>query len=96
MKKVFASSDVSLVSLYQAMLEDNDIPTIIKNYYLTSGVGDLPANECVPELWIIQDEQLDEARNLLSVEKSNSWVCKCGEKITGQFAQCWKCGNLRD
>lgn len=96
MKKVFASSDVSLVSLYQAMLENNGIPTIVKNYYLMSGVGDLPANACIPELWIIQDNQIEDAMTLLLVEKSKPWTCKCGEKITGQFAQCWKCGNLRD
>lgn len=95
MKKIFMSSDITLVSLYKTMLEDNGIAAVIKNYYLTSGIGDLPANECVPELWVLDDEKIEEAKALLTTEKNNSWQCDCGEKIEGQFLECWKCGKLK-
>ena len=95
MKKIFASNDISMVGLYKSILEANGIVCIVKNYFLTSGIGDLPANECVPELWIMEDNKLEEAKALLTTEKNTAWKCACGEDIAGQFAQCWKCGKLR-
>ncbi|RDI43377.1 putative signal transducing protein [Aquicella lusitana] len=95
MKKVFTSSNITLVSFYKTLLEDNGIAVIVKNYYLTGGVGDIPPNECVPELWVIDDDLLDEAMAILSTQKQTPWVCACGEKHGGQFVQCWKCGKIR-
>jgi|SRR5579883_1025777 hypothetical protein len=96
MKKIFTSQDITLVNFYKSILEDNGIHAVVKNYYLTSGAGDIPANECIPELWIINDEKLDEARELLSAGQAAPWQCECGERIGGQFVQCWKCARLRD
>jgi len=95
MKKIFTSTDISLVGFYKTILEANGITCIIKNYFLTSGIGDLPANECVPELWIMDDTKLEAAKALLTTKKDTPWQCECGEKIAGQFFQCWKCGKLR-
>src|SRR5579871_1447770 len=95
MKKIFTSQDIVLVSFFKTILENNGIPAIVKNYYLTSGAGDIPPNECVPELWILDDNKIEEARALLTAEKDSPWQCECGEKLGGQFAQCWKCGKLR-
>lgn len=95
MKKIFSSQNVSLVNFYKEILEINGIASIVKNYYLTSGIGDLPPNEVVPELWILDDQQYKQAKALLSAEKGPPWQCLCGEKIEGQFEQCWKCGHLR-
>jgi len=96
MKKIFSSQDVALVGFYKNLLENNNIETIIKNYYLTGGIGDLPANECVPELWVLDDDKAEAATALLQVEKHSSWQCSCGEKLGGQFAECWKCGKMRE
>lgn len=96
MIKIFSSSDVVLVSFYKSILDNNKIDCVIKNYYLTGGVGDLPANEVVPELWILDDNKLDEANALLVAMRETPWQCQCGEKLPGQFAQCWKCGRLRE
>jgi hypothetical protein len=98
MKKILSSTDVLLVGFYKAILESHGIAMMIKNYYLTSGVGDLPPNECVPELWLMDDDRLEEAKALLSLndEKDSAWQCVCGEKIASQFGQCWKCGKVRE
>lgn len=95
MKKIKSSQNITLINFYKEILEANNIATVIKNYYLTGGVGDLPANEVVPELWVIDDDQYDAAKALLKSEKGSAWQCKCGEKIEGQFEQCWNCGGLR-
>lgn len=96
MKKIFTTQDITLLNFYKSILEDNGIPVIIKNYYLMSGSGDIPPNECVPELWILDDKRVDDAKRLLTVEKEEPWQCQCGEKISGQFMQCWKCGRLKN
>lgn len=96
MKKLITSFDITILSFYQSLLKDNKIETILKNYYLSGGVGDLPANEIVPELWIIDDEQYEAALNLLKEQKHPTWKCVCGEKIGGTFSQCWKCGKLKE
>lgn len=95
MKKILTSQNVTLVNFYKELLEQHGMTTIIKNYYLTGGIGDLPPNECVPELWIVEDDKYDEAQALLKAEKGEPWVCECGEKIGGQFGQCWKCGKVK-
>lgn len=95
MKKIFSSQDVTLVSLHQSILETNGIRTFLKNYYLTGGIGDIPANAVLPELWIYDDEQYDLANSLLTKPIESPWTCRCGERIAGQFAQCWKCGTVR-
>ncbi|VVC75632.1 hypothetical protein AQUSIP_09220 [Aquicella siphonis] len=96
MEKIFSSQDITLVSFYQAMLEDNGIASIIKNYYLSGGVGDLPANACVPELWVLDDNQAQAARELLRGKTGAPWQCDCGEQMAAQFSQCWKCGRVRE
>ncbi|MDX1900810.1 MAG: DUF2007 domain-containing protein [Gammaproteobacteria bacterium] len=96
MKKIIASQDITLMNIYKQLLEDNNIAATIKNYYLTSGIGDLPPNECVPELWILDDHQFEQAKALLKPEKNTAWQCDCGENIEGEFAQCWKCGKVRE
>jgi len=95
MKKIYASADIGIIKFYQSILENNQIKTLIKNYYLTGAKGDIPFEECVPELWIFEDEKWEEAKTLLKVEKNTPWKCVCGEHIDGQFAQCWKCGEVR-
>lgn len=95
MKKILSSADITLLCFYKNLLDDSDIPAFIKNYYLLSGAGDIPPNECVPELWILNDDNLQKAKSLLITPLDSAWQCLCGEKISGQFAQCWKCGKIR-
>lgn len=95
MKKILSSPNITVVNFYKELLASNAIETVIKNYYLSAGIGDLPANEVVPELWVINDDQYEQAKALLKSEKGPAWQCECGEKIEGQFEQCWKCGKTR-
>jgi len=95
MKKILASQNITILNFYKQLLEDNGIQCNIKNYFLTAGVGDLPANAVVPELWVLNDDQAAEAKALLASSKGTDWRCECGEKIEGQFEQCWKCGKSR-
>lgn len=63
-------------------------------------MGEIPFTEVWPELWVVQDGDLDEATRILAEvkdslrEKSPSWVCtNCGETVDEGFGECWNCGS---
>lgn len=67
---------------------------------LTGGIGELPINECWPEIWVQNETDYDIAEkiihNALSVaSQQDPWRCQCGELIEGQFDVCWSCGSER-
>lgn len=98
MKRVYVSADGLLVGHLQTVLEQHHISCMVKNMYLQGAVGELPAHECWPELWISDDADFELARNLIANvleddPAASPWICpQCGERIEGQFAQCWSCG----
>ena len=80
-----------------SLLESNGIESHLRNMNLSGGIGELPINECWPEVWVIDDVDYDNAKELISttflkVEHKQNWQCECGEKIEGQFNTCWSCG----
>ena len=82
-------------------LQDQGIDCLLRNEYLIGGAGDLPPNECWPELWITDERDLEPARRLLQAlvvapEAASDWSCPgCGEHLEGQFSHCWNCGAER-
>ena len=65
MIKVFEDFDITLVGHYQSVLESNDIATFMKNQFGTSGAGELPFVEVVPQLWVLNDADADKAKVLI-------------------------------
>ena len=97
MKLVYTSDDYMQAGQIQSLLESNDIPCFMKNETLTGAIGELPLNECWPEIWIRNDNDENKTLKLIDlfINESKldiSWICRCGEKIEGQFTECWKCG----
>lgn len=81
-----------------SLLEANDINCHLRNMSLTGGIGELPINECWPEVWVNDDSDFDSAERIIrtaltTTEKNAAWQCNCGEAIEGQFEICWSCGN---
>jgi hypothetical protein len=101
MKRVYSSQNTMMAGLIKGLLENNGIDCLMKNQILSSGIGELPLNECWPEVWISDDDDFDRAMELVEHALSSpenppsSWRCKCGEEIEGQFELCWHCGNPR-
>ena len=65
--------------------------------YLRSAAGELPADECLPEVWIQDPSQEAQALELLRHLRhvpQRRWVCSCGERVEGGFEQCWNCGAM--
>ncbi len=100
MKKIYTSRDNIIINQLKDILESNGIHCVIKNELLAPLAGLLPPAEVWPELWILDDAKEAEAReifkNTLTESKNNPWECPgCGEKIEGQFSECWRCGENR-
>ena len=99
MKTVYSAANISVVSIFQNILEGNGIRCWIKNQFLYSGMGEIPPIECWPQL-CVEDEDFEEAQRIvdeaLSGPERAGWKCSsCGEDIEGQFTECWKCGKGR-
>ena len=56
MKRVFTDADPVLSGFVDSLLEAAGIQCLIRNHYLGGGVGELPVNECWPEVWVLHDE----------------------------------------
>jgi len=100
MKKVFISQNLIEVEMRKEHLEQAGLRCMIKNQRSSGLAGEIPFTEVFPELWVIQDEDSDRARQLLEEvlislpSDQDTWVCVgCGERHEGQFATCWNCGR---
>jgi len=103
MIKVFEDFDITRVGHYQSVLESNDIATFMKNQFGTSGAGELPFVEVIPQLWVLNEADVDRARALItelhkpdSQKQLHGWDCPgCGTPQEAVFTQCWKCSSAR-
>ena len=103
MIKVFEDFDITLVGHYQSVLESNDIATFIKNQFGTSGAGELPFIEVVPQLWVLNEADVERAKALIkelhdpdSPKQQQAWICPgCGTSQEAAFTHCWKCSASR-
>ncbi|MEQ8290485.1 MAG: DUF2007 domain-containing protein [Gammaproteobacteria bacterium] len=100
MKKVYECDDAMLAGHVLSLLQGNAIACHVRNLSLTSGIGELPINECWPEVWVNDARDEMTARQLIEaalseVQPGTDWHCQCGEFIQGQFGTCWSCGSDR-
>jgi len=101
MKKLTSADSLITINHFKNLLEVEGIPCQIRNEHLGSIMGEMPFVETWPELWVVNDLDLDRARQLINDAASESpqapWRCsKCGEENEGQFAACWSCGTSLD
>lgn len=105
MRKVYEHADYAIVGYYQTVLEEAGILTLVKNVGASMGTGEIPFTEVYPELWVMDDAEHDRAMELLSALREAGppasaaefeWTCAaCGEKVEGNFGECWNCGADR-
>ncbi|HYC43976.1 MAG TPA: DUF2007 domain-containing protein [Burkholderiales bacterium] len=103
MKQVHAARTALEAHLVRGFLLSHGISAEVRGEFLTSGWGELPVDVC--SVWVTDDAQFDAANDLLvaffkgsyaRMFSGESWTCPaCGEKLEGQFTQCWSCGTPR-
>ena len=92
------------VGLFDSILQSNGIPTVIQNQNLSSPAGDVPFTTFFPELWVLEDNDYDQAVALLTnfrnerlaPSTASDWTCaQYGESVPGNFDTCRHCETPR-
>lgn len=101
MKKVFTHENRMIVYNIKNVLHEEGIETLVKNEFAGGGVGDLPAFDTWPELWIEDETRLAQAeaivQGIIQRGDEDDWYChECQEKNAASFQSCWKCGRACD
>ncbi len=95
MLRLTQAPNIAIAALWVDMLCQAGLSATMQRYFLGSVAGDLPPDQCLPEVWLTDDSQEQQARALLHELKhlpQRHWVCACGETVEGGFEQCWNCG----
>lgn len=96
MRRLTVAPNLALATLWADMLTQGGFDASVQRAYASSIAGEVPPDQCLPEVWVMNDEQLEPARVLLDQLRHaphRRWVCqRCHEQIEGPFEQCWSCG----
>ena len=97
MLRLTQAPNIAIATLWGDALEREGIRISLQRMFLTGGVGDLPPDQCLPEIWLTDPSQEARAREVLHALQNvpqRRWQCVCGELVEGGFEQCWKCGAM--
>lgn len=95
MLRLTQAPNLAIATLWADALQIEGIEASVQRAYLGSAAGQLPPDQCLPEVWIRHPEQEARARQLLHDLQhvpQRRWRCSCGELVEGGFEQCWNCG----
>lgn len=98
-----ASSEPGVLERLKSVLEDAGLACEMRNTMTAGLSAAIPISESTPELWLVKDDELPQAQQVLHELKSTpaagkpAWTCsKCSEVLEAQFTSCWKCGSPRE
>lgn len=98
MKRLAQAHNLALATLWADMLSQAGLPTRVQRAYASAIAGEIPPDQALPELWVLDESDHAAARKLLQelqAPPERRWACPgCGEVIDGPFGQCWQCGAL--
>jgi hypothetical protein len=96
MLRLTRAPNIAIAALWADALQQAGLSATVQRYFLGSVAGELPPDQCLPEIWLTDHDDLPLAQQLLhSVQNvpQRRWVCGCGELVEGGFEQCWQCGQ---
>ena len=96
MLRLTHAPNIAIAALWADALQQAGIKASVQRYYLGSVAGELPPDQCQPEVWLTHAEDEVRARALLHSLQNmpqRRWLCVCGETVEGGFEQCWNCGT---
>ena len=94
MRNLAQAPNIASATLWVDMLSQAGFKVSVQRYFLSGIAGDLPPDQCLPEVWVTHDEQEPRAKALLHALQNlpqRRWTCSCGERVEGGFEQCWSC-----
>ena len=96
MLRLTRAPNIAIAALWTDALQQAGLSATLQRYFLGSVAGELPPDQCLPEIWLTDDDDLPLAQELLHSLQNvpqRRWVCGCGELVEGGFEQCWQCGQ---
>lgn len=96
MLRLTQAPDIALATLWCDLLRQAGLAASVQRLHLGGAAGQLPPSECLPEIWLANEADLEPARALLAALArlpQRRWYCRgCGELVEGGFEHCWNCG----
>jgi hypothetical protein len=96
MLRLARAPNIAIAALWVDALRQAGFDACLQRYYLGAAAGELPPDQCLPEVWLADPAQEQAAREMLAALQSlpqRRWACACGEIVEGGFASCWRCGR---
>jgi hypothetical protein len=103
MRRLYQARDRIEAQFLQDFLDRHLISATVLGDYLSGAAGELPV-DIYPTVWVMQDDDLPRARELLGdfleqpgPDGEPAWICSgCGETVEPGFDLCWNCGHHRN
>ncbi len=98
MPRLTQAPNIALAAFWADALSQAGMAATVQRYFLGSLAGEMPPDQCLPEVWISNPADEARARALLDTLQNrpqHRWLCVCGEVVEGGFDQCWACGVSR-
>lgn len=97
MPRLTQAPNLFMATLWAQWLRTEGIDASVQREYLRGAAGELPPDQCLPEVWIqdaSQEARAHEVLRHLRHVPQRRWRCACGELVEGGFEQCWNCGAM--
>ncbi|HYN27780.1 MAG TPA: DUF2007 domain-containing protein [Burkholderiales bacterium] len=99
MVRIYSAATLPDAHLVRGLLGQAGIDATVLNENLQGGLGEIPFTHAYPEVWIVDERDLQRAREVIrQIERpapsSGSVICPlCHEGNPGHFQVCWNCGE---
>jgi len=99
MLRVYSAASLPDAHLVRGLLGQAGIDATVFNENLQGGLGEIPFTHAYPEVWIVDERDLQRAREVIrQIERPapglGSIVCpRCQQGSPGHFQICWNCGE---
>lgn len=102
LKRAYIAADPVDAHMVRGMLEALGIHAVVKGDIAWSARGETPPmDDTSPQVWVDEADvpaarEAIERRQRDEAGQAEAWRCpSCGERLEGQFTQCWNCGAPR-
>ena len=97
MMRLTQAPNLAIATLWADVLCGAGLDVTVQRAFAGSIAGQIPPDQALPELWLVDEAQASAARQLLHALQhppERRWACTgCSEVIDGPFTQCWCCGS---
>jgi hypothetical protein len=98
MQRFYSAANLPEAYLVRDLLAQAGIEASVFNEHAAGAAGELPLTETAPEVWLMDDADVERARALLAAHErrrmaEGTRTCpQCGEPNPATFDVCWRCG----